>query len=911
VNLSCQKIIMKVPSLKISCRFLVPEVVQTSAMDCGPASLKCLLEGFGVNVSYGRLREACQTDVDGTSIDTMEEVAKQLGLDAEQIMIPVDHLLIPGANALPAIVVVRLPDGNTHFVVAWRRHGRLMQIMDPGTGRRWPTAERFLNEIYLHTMAVPASDWRQWAGSEEFLQPLRQRLSQLGAPANLSDEMIGAAQADTSWRSLATLDAATRMVNVVVHAGGVKTGIQAAKVLRRFYDKALQESPEALQTIPASYWSVRSHPRAGDEIEQLLLRGAVLVHIKGLLAREPAAEKSENGKTALSPELVAALAEPPARPGRELVRLLFQEGWKTPGVLIAGVFMTALGFFFEALVLRSVMEVWGLLDLPSQRLGAMAILVLFALALVLIQVPVIANFFRFGRRLELRLRMAFLEKIPRLGDRYFQSRPVSDMAQRSHTVHQLRTLPDYAGHFLRAIFEMMLTVAGIAWLDPASAPLALLAAILAVGIPIALMPMLQERDMRVRTHSGALGRFYLDALLGLIPIRNHGAERAVRSEHEGLLAEWARTNLGVYRTLVLIRSLQALTSFGLAAWILFGYLARTEETSWALLLAYWALNLPALGETLAQMLQLYPAYRNTTLRLLEPLGAPEEAMAPDAENIVAAAPGRDEKQQGVTLAVEDVSVRVAGHEILRDLNFAIASGSHVAIVGPSGAGKSSLVGIFLGWHRPATGRIIVDGEAFNNTLLHRLRQETAWVDPAVQLWNRSLFDNLHYGLDGQPSLPLGTIIEQAELIGVLQKLADGLQTPLGEGGGLVSGGEGQRVRLARAMLRPNVRLAILDEPFRGLDREQRRALLARTRQLWQNATLICITHDVGETIGFDRVLVIEDGRIVDDGNPRELSQRTDSRYHALLQAENAVREELWADEKWRKVWLGTKNTGIS
>ena len=67
---------------------LAPEVVQTSAMDCGPAALKCLLEGFGISVSYGRLREACQTDVDGTSIDTMEEVACQLGLDAEQVMIP-------------------------------------------------------------------------------------------------------------------------------------------------------------------------------------------------------------------------------------------------------------------------------------------------------------------------------------------------------------------------------------------------------------------------------------------------------------------------------------------------------------------------------------------------------------------------------------------------------------------------------------------------------------------------------------------------------------------------------------------------------------------------------------------------------------------------------------------------------
>src|SRR6266581_3898407 len=110
---------MITPSNSSRRRFLAPEVVQSSAMDCGPATLKCLLEGFGVPVSYGRLREACQTDVDGTSIDTMEEVALQLGLDAEQIMAPADFVLLPEAKALPGIVVVRNPNGATHFVVAW------------------------------------------------------------------------------------------------------------------------------------------------------------------------------------------------------------------------------------------------------------------------------------------------------------------------------------------------------------------------------------------------------------------------------------------------------------------------------------------------------------------------------------------------------------------------------------------------------------------------------------------------------------------------------------------------------------------------------------------------------------------------------------------------------------------------
>ena len=153
-------------------RFFAPEVIQTSALDCGPAALKCLLEGFGVSVSYGRLREACQTSVDGTSIDALENVALSLGLDAEQVMMPVDHLLIEESEALPALVVVRLPSGLTHFVVVWRVHGDWVQVMDPGRGRRWARRASFLRDVYTHSLALPAAAFREWAGSDGFTAPL-------------------------------------------------------------------------------------------------------------------------------------------------------------------------------------------------------------------------------------------------------------------------------------------------------------------------------------------------------------------------------------------------------------------------------------------------------------------------------------------------------------------------------------------------------------------------------------------------------------------------------------------------------------------------------------------------------------------------------------------------------------------
>jgi ATP-binding cassette subfamily B protein len=149
----------------------------------------------------------------------------------------------------------------------------------------------------------------------------------------------------------------------------------------------------------------------------------------------------------------------------------------------------------------------------------------------------------------------------------------------------------------------------------------------------------------------------------------------------------------------------------------------------------------------------------------------------------------------------------------------------------------------------------------------------------VQLWNRSLL-----------------------LYDVVERLENGLQTLLGEGGGLVSGGEGQRVRLGRVMNRSGVRLVILDEPFRGLDREKRRDLLTRVRNHWREATLICITHDVGETQDFERVIVVEQGRIIEDGPPKNL-RRKSSRYQALLKAEKAVQTGLWQNAVWQRLWL--------
>ena len=860
-------------------------------MDCGPAALKCIFQGFGLPVSYDRLREACQTGLDGTSIDTLESVAARLGFEAEQVMLPLDSLPLPEARAFPSVLVVANALGVTHFVVAWRRHGPWVQVMDPAAGRRWVPLHRLLAEAYVHAMPVPAEAWRAWAGSPEALSILDARCRQLGMPREERRSLAEGATVDPGWRSLAALDAAVRLTASLVRNRALRRGREAAAFIRAAWERA-KETADGSDEIPEAFWTVSPLPEAPD---QLLLRGAVLVRVRGRRT-SPGVEPA--GAT-LPAELREALTQPTSHPGRELLRLLREDGRMRPAVLLAVTAVASAAVAIEALFYRGMLDAAPYLASPEQRTVAALAFLGFLLLVLLLELGITGRFLDLGRGLEVRLRLRFLTKIARLGDRYFRSRLRSDMAERCHSVHRLRLAPELAGNALRSLLQLAATAAGLLWLDPGLAPLVLLSAGLALALPVAVQPLLLERDLRLRDHAGALGRFYLDSLLGLVPARHHGAELPLRREHEALLLEWMRAGYRREKLSVALDVLQAVSGYGLAVAIVARHLAGTGDLSQALLLCFWAIQLTTLGQQLDIAGRQVPAVRSAARRLLEPLGAAEEGPAATTPSQSPVAP----EPPGLAMRFEGVNVVAAGHPILTDVSLAIAAGEHLAVVGPSGAGKTSLLGLLLGWHTPAAGRIVVDGETLTAERLETLRRETAWVDPEIQLWNASLLDNLLYGTRAKQALRAGATVEAAELRPLLEELPLGLQNPLGEGGALVSGGEGQRVRLGRALLRGDARLVLLDEPFRGLDRCARRRLLARARGWWPGATLLCVTHDIEPTLDFDRVAVVEHGRVAEWGRPSELAVRSGSLYRRLLDQEAAIRERFDHEAGWRRLRL--------
>ena len=261
-------------------------------------------------------------------------------------------------------------------------------------------------------------------------------------------------------------------------------------------------------------------------------------------------------------------------------------------------------------------------------------------------------------------------------------------------------------------------------------------------------------------------------------------------------------------------------------------------------------------------------------RLLGVLDAPLPA--------VAETPARLPPESPFAIRFDDVHFAYAsGRPALAGTSFAIRPGERVALVGPSGAGKTTVASLLLGFIRPDRGSIRVDDVDLSRLDLDDWRRRLAWLPQNPRLFQGSIADNIRLGLPDADLEAVRQAARRAHAAEFIEQLPAGYDTAIGERGAGLSGGQIQRVALARAFLR-NARLVILDEATANLDPASEALVQQAVDALARGRSLLVIAHRLATVRTADRILVIDGGRIVEDGNHAALVKR-DGPYRRMVQ----------------------------
>jgi ATP-binding cassette, subfamily B, bacterial len=246
------------------------------------------------------------------------------------------------------------------------------------------------------------------------------------------------------------------------------------------------------------------------------------------------------------------------------------------------------------------------------------------------------------------------------------------------------------------------------------------------------------------------------------------------------------------------------------------------------------------------------------------LGLPHEMQdAPDAQALVVT--------EG-TISFRDLSFAYpSGQMVLKNFTLQVPGGQKVGLVGRSGAGKSTIVALLQRLYDPDAGEVLIDGQVIAHVSQASLRSSIAVVQQDISLFHRSLLENLRYGRPDASDEEVYRAVEAARCTEFIHRLPEGYDTIVGERGMKLSGGQRQRLAIARAFLM-NAPIVLLDEATSALDTESEQSIQEALARLFRGRTVIAIAHRLSTLDAFDRIVVMDRGRIVEDGAPRRLLQ---------------------------------------
>ena len=495
-----------------------------------------------------------------------------------------------------------------------------------------------------------------------------------------------------------------------------------------------------------------------------------------------------------------------------------------------------------------------------------------------------------SRRVETDLRDALFAHLERQSAAFYDRHTSGDLIARA--TNDLQNVRMVAGPALMYLVDtVVLTAFIIPMMIATSASLTGW-----VLVPLAFLPVvmvwfgrrIHERTQAIQTHFGVLTDHVVENLSGVRIVRAYRQERAESAEFERLSEEYQRRNLalvkisGVFHpSLALLGGVASVVilwvggrqvmagTITIGAFVAFGlYLA---QLIWPMIALGWAVSLVQRGA--ASMRRVNGVFSSAPA-IVDP-AAP-----------VPLPPAKGPRP----LAMEGVSFKYPGAEdrgwVLRNISFRLAAGESLAVVGATGSGKSALIELLTRAYDPTEGKVLVDGVDIRQLSLAELRRAVSHVPQETFLFSATLRDNVLFGMpdDGR----LQTAAEAAQLTEALTSLPEGYDTLLGERGINLSGGQKQRTAIARALAK-DAPIFLLDDALSAVDAQTEARILANLRSALAGKTTVIVSHRLAAVKDATRIIVLDQGRIVEEGTHAELIRR-EGKYWELVRRQQLEEE---------------------